>query len=277
MSLETASKIADGAAKLCPHARVEFAMRGEPTMNPKYLDIIALFRKKMPRCQLMITTNGDTIRGHMQERVKKMFDAGLDFVLLDTYYPKERRDALRREAYELLDIEVVDYFKEMHPKGTGNFQGLSPYSRNGLHNTVILMDDIQVHDGEASSRMVKTHAGSNPTSSIPEPLMKSCGRPFREIVIHSNGDVPICCDDWQKEMIVGNINDSSLTDIWQSQEFEAVRARLYHKDRGFGICAGCDAPGAPRFGLLPVYDEPTRGQIKLTNMMYEKKTPLWKK
>lgn len=272
MSLDIACKIAEDAADLCPHARIEFAMRGEPTMNPKYVDIIALFRKKMPKCQLMITTNGDTIRGHMQERAARMFDAGLNFILLDTYYPKQRRDALREEAYNT-DFKVVDYFKDWLPEGK------SPYANHGgkVNRTIVLMDDIQKHDGEASSRMVKTHAGSNPISQIDEPIMKSCGRPFRELVIHSNGDVPICCDDWQQEMIVGNVCDQSLEEIWRSPKFEAVRARLYSKDRGFGICASCDAPGAPRFGLLPVYDAPSKKQMRLTESMYKKKTPLWRK
>lgn len=84
MSIETAEKLAAECGLFCPQARVEFAMRGEPLMNPKHLEIFRLFRRFMPRTQLMVTTNGDTLRNRMQKAVDTIFDTGLNFILLDT-------------------------------------------------------------------------------------------------------------------------------------------------------------------------------------------------
>lgn len=253
MTVELATKIAEECAEFCPHARVEFAMRGEPLVNPRHLEIFALFRCYMPRAQLMVTTNGDTLRGRMQKRMDLMFEAGLNFVLLDTYYPEPGRTQLRQEAYTLHGVTVIDYFKEWMPIGK------SPYHNHGksLQRTVVLMDDIAAHDGEHGSRLVKTHAGANRSKPIPlVPLRRNCGRPFREMTIAWNGDVTLCCDDWVKEYIIGNVNDRTLRSIWVDPLFEAARARLYHKDRNFGPCRKCDAPSAPRSGLLPVYEKP---------------------
>ena len=83
-------------------------MRGEPMLHPDVLDIISIFRANLPNGSLMLTTNGDTLRGHMQERVEKLFKVGLNLLLLDTYYPKERRDALREEAFALKDMFVIE-------------------------------------------------------------------------------------------------------------------------------------------------------------------------
>ena len=263
--------IANEVAEFCPNARIEFAMRGEPLIHPKANDIIAYFRNRLPKGSLMLTTNGDTLRGHMQERVERLFENGLNLLLLDTYYPKDRRDALREEAYALKDIEVVDFFKDWVPLSK------SPYSRQ--HHTaeiIVLMDDLAIRDGEHSSRQVKTHAGSNPTKSIPEPLPRNCGRPFRELVIHSNGNVPLCCDDWKQEFVIGSVLENSLQEIWTHPKFEAARARLFQKDRHFGPCAECDAPMAPRTGLLPVYAAPTPEEVALTESTYIPKVPVWK-
>jgi radical SAM protein with 4Fe4S-binding SPASM domain len=271
MSLEIVEKIAVGMIDFCPNARVEFAMRGEPLIHPKAVEIISMFRKCLPKGSLMLTTNGDTLRGHMQERVEKLFHAGLNLLLLDTYYPKERRDALRAEAFALSNIKVVDFFDEW----AGH--GMSPYARQHYAtNLIVLMDDLAVRDGEHSSRQVKTHAGSNPTKSIPEPLHRNCGRPFRELVVHSNGNVPLCCDDWKQEFVIANVLTSSLQEIWTSPRFEAARARLMQKDRAWGPCAPCDAPMAPRTGLLPRYDPPTAEQIALTESTFIPKEALWK-
>lgn len=282
MSVALAIKIANEMAEWCPKARIEFAMRGEPLMNPEHLVIFDVFRSRLPKAQMMVTTNGDTIRTsssawaqgkrRLQERLELMFRFGLDFVLLDTYYPKERRDALREEAYALKDIQVVDYYDDWAPDGK------SPYHNHGrkVQRTVVLMDDLAVRDGEHSSRQVKTHAGANMAKTIPAPLRRNCGRPFREMTIAWNGDVTLCCDDWRKEYIVDNVNETSMRDIWINPRFEAARARLMQKDRDFGPCRECDAPAAPRTGLLPVYAPPTDEQVKLTDATFIPKVQLWK-
>ena len=251
-------------------------MRGEPMLHPDVLDIISIFRANLPNGSLMLTTNGDTLRGHMQERVEKLFKVGLNLLLLDTYYPKERRDALREEAFALKDMFVIDFFK------TWAGQGQSPYSNQSKHRRlVVVMDDLAVRDKEHSSRQVKSHAGSNPTADVSQglapgfPLKRNCGRPFRELVIHSNGNVPLCCDDWKQEYVIGNVNKMTLEELWKHPRMEAARARLFAKDRSFGPCQLCDAPMAPRTGLLPVYEPPTEEEIKLTETTFKYKLPMW--
>lgn len=269
MSVDLATRLAANAGAFCPHARVEFAMRGEPLMNPKHLEIFKIFREAMPQTSLMVTTNGDTIRTppgrpfkRMQERVALIFAAGINLIVLDTYYPKERRDALRAEAFALSNVTVVDYYDDWAP------QGRSPYSSTQAYQTIVLMDDLAVRDGERRTRIVKTHAGSNPTKCAPFiPLSRNCGRPFREITVAWNGDVTLCCDDWKHEYVCGNVAEQSLEEIWVSPLFEAARARLYHRDRDFGPCRMCDASAAPRSGLLPIYDKPTPEQLAMTDRM----------
>ena len=273
MTMGTAATIAVQMADFCPKARVEFAMRGEPLMHPMNLEIIQMFRRFLPGGSLMLTTNGDTLRGRMQERVEKIFDAGLNLLLLDTYYPKERRDALQAETFALQNMTVVDFFRDWAGRGK------SPYSNHSkAHRLLVVMDDLSVRDTEHSSRQVKSHAGSNPTADVSTgfPLRRNCGRPFRELVIHSNGNVPLCCDDWKQEFVIGNVHAMTFETIWKHPRFEAARARLYQKDRAFGPCAQCDAPMAPRTGLLPVYEEPTEEEMKLTQATFKYKLPMWK-
>lgn len=69
MSIELATRIAEQIAAFCPKARVEFAMRGEPLIHPEAVQIIGMFRQFLPTTSLMLTTNGDTLRGHMQARL----------------------------------------------------------------------------------------------------------------------------------------------------------------------------------------------------------------
>jgi len=256
MTVDTAYKLAPELAELCPLARYEFAMHGEPLANPDHVMIISVFRAYLPKAQMQVTTNGIRLLGHMQERLDALFDkAGVDFVILDTYRPE--RDKLRREVATLKGIRVLDFYEQMVPAGQ------SPWHNNkrAMQRTLVVMDDLEARSGEVASRVILNHAGSNPTKAVPkEPLRKTCTLPFRELTVTWNGHVNVCCMDWKHEYTAGRALERSLKEIWYGAEMEAARAMLQNKDRGFGPCAACDAGSGSRAGLLPKYPPVTAEQ-----------------
>lgn len=258
MTVDLADKVAAECAELCPEARYEFAMHGEPLMNPDALMILSIFRSHLAKAQMQVTTNGIRLLGYMQERVDALFSTGLDFVVLDTYYPE--RDKLRREVATLRGVNVVDFYDDMAPKGESPWHNY----RRKLNRTIVLMDDIGARDGEVKSRVVLNHAGSNPTKAVPEgPLRKTCTLPFREVTVAWNGNVNVCCMDWKHQYTAGNVAKSTLREVWFGEEFEAARAMLQNKDRAFGPCTTCDAGSGTRPGLLPKYPSVTEGQREI--------------
>ena len=50
-----------------------------------------------------------------------------------------------------------------------------------------------------------------------------CDRPMDQAVISSNGDVLICCRDWQGQNVVGNVYNSGLYDIWHSEPMQKIQ------------------------------------------------------
>lgn len=50
-----------------------------------------------------------------------------------------------------------------------------------------------------------------------------CDRPMDQAVISSNGDVLICCRDWQGQNVVGNVYNSSLYDIWHGEPMQKIQ------------------------------------------------------
>jgi MoaA/NifB/PqqE/SkfB family radical SAM enzyme len=70
---------------------------------------------------------------------------------------------------------------------------------------------------------------------------RACVLPFRELNIWADGRAVLCCDDWNEEHVVGDLNKQSLSEIWHG---EALRtARMLHKS-GHGseidICSKCN-------------------------------------
>lgn len=245
---DLAGKIAFDISQLNAEARIEFAMHGEPLMNPNYERIFSIFRALLPKANMMLTTNGVRFMKNMQTGLERVFASGIDFVMLDTYYPE--RDHLRAEAAKLTGITVKDFYDELAPAGW------SPYAnhRRKYQRFVCLMDDIGARDGEHPARKLHNHSGSNPVgTSVREPLAKTCTKPFREMSVTWNGEVRLCCEDWVGDYVCGNASDQPLSEIWRGEAFEAARAFLQSKRRDFGACKNCDATSGMRVGLLPKY------------------------
>ena len=41
--------------------------------------------------------------------------------------------------------------------------------------------------------------------------------------ILSNGDVILCCNDYSKKVILGNVNNSTIKEIWNSKQYQTIR------------------------------------------------------
>lgn len=251
MSLRTAELVASQLAQLNPEARVEFAMHGEPTVNPDGPTIVGMFRAAMPKAQIMLTTNGATFNDEakVQARVEQWFRYGVDFIVCDTYEP-ERAELQRVLRTLKRPVIVKDFYSELAPIGWNPYHNHHGKTRNLL----VIMDDIGERSGEHSSRVLLNHAGSNPQMEAPaEPLKKTCTNPFREITVTWNGEVRVCCMDWTGEYACGNAHAQTLTEIWWGARFELARKMLQNKNRDFAPCRYCNKDSGPRSGLLPKY------------------------
>ncbi|MBF0541171.1 MAG: SPASM domain-containing protein [Nitrospirae bacterium] len=58
-------------------------------------------------------------------------------------------------------------------------------------------------------------------------------------VLNSNGDVILCCNDYQNSHICGNILERSLTEIWQDKKNINLRRRIFKGYFDLPICKNC--------------------------------------
>src|SRR5262249_3431150 len=58
----------------------------------------------------------------------------------------------------------------------------------------------------------------NARSKIASPPEKSiCAYPFFILVVHADLDVSVCCADWNKKALVGNLAKQSVGEVWRSK------------------------------------------------------------
>jgi hypothetical protein len=68
-----------------------------------------------------------------------------------------------------------------------------------------------------------------------------CVLPFRELNIWSDGKAVLCCEDWNEEHVVGDLNTQTLRQIWRGAMLREVR-RLHASLQGdqIALCARCN-------------------------------------
>lgn len=237
MSLETAELFSTMLAESGWNPRIEFAMHGEPTINPDWDKIIAVIRKNNPNLSMLMLTNGYQCQnGKLEEVVNRFYDAGGNTIAIDMYHGKISEDIMNQD-YAYFECEIYD----------GSEPDNNPHRRfNGKR--AILIKDIR-ENTTGTHHKFENHAGI--TGIDTENQHKPCVKPFREMGICYDGSVNICCCDFANECVIANIHDVlSLDDIWNSELMLAYRRMLLSGERTFRPCKGCNAVGN-RIGLLP--------------------------
>ena len=58
-----------------------------------------------------------------------------------------------------------------------------------------------------------------------------------------NGDVLLCCNDWNKTIKAGNVNKKPLDELWHGKTFNAIRDNLKVGNRCDKPCDKCNVQG----------------------------------
>lgn len=258
MTVDTAVRLASEIKRLGWTARIEFAMHGEPTLNPDVVEIVAAFRAWLPKSQLMITSNGGGLVAGPLARVRALLGAGLNVLALDNYKTATMVPRIVA-ALEGSGIVVQRYPQD----------GLdtTPHRRGkpSERRVVVIQDITEAEEGGHAT--LNNHCGTGAPLND-HGAGKRCAKPFRELAVRWDGSVALCCNDWRGHQNCGNVNTEKLDAIWNGKVFAAARRHLYHGKRTFAPCKGCDATSY-RVGLLPdklgreTLPEPTAADARL--------------
>jgi len=266
MAPETMRSAMSQIALLGWNSRIGFAMRGDPTQHPDYAGMVAITTEHRPRStKLMLTNAGGLLRkpGPVAN-VRALFDAGLNILGLDHYenvgYVPKVLKSLEDECGEL---QTGNSYSDADGGNGFRFHEYPQDSAGNPHVRVkpstrmlVRIRDIswtQKTDKKGNHNRLSNHAGAG---APPNDRMqgKRCALPFRQLAIHWDGSVAVCCNDWRGEYHCGNILTDGIEAIWNGPAFGAAREMLYAGNRaGLKPCAGCDHRSF-RVGILPNHD-----------------------
>ena len=188
----------------------------EPMLDKNIYNLINMVKNFLPDSNVEMVTNGDPLN---LKRLEKLFQSGLNRILISAYDSKEDTDKLEdlcRSANLSSDQYIVRHRYYSEEKDFG----ITLSNRSGL------MENAEFK-----------------IKSLSEPLKNPCYIPSYTFFLDYQGDVLMCPHDWGKKIILGNLNKENLTEIWFSKKSMQIRKMLNKSNRNFTPCNVCDVEG----------------------------------
>lgn len=253
MEWDTFVKVADEITAWSNLMRVELMMQNEPLMDndlPKYVRYI---KSLNPGLKVGITTNAMFLD---QKKAREIAASGLDEVKISL-------DCFTAETYETLHpgfsfekaLEAIDCVNNLSGdkpsvilsfvltnENVKEFESFVSFAKDkGLRwQTVYLLNRAGNVNGYEKLRLTKHSWRYRKLRFIHKYIYRTCTMPFFSMAIVFNGDVIICCQDWSRELVIGNVLNDPLLSIWDSDAYNTLRKKI--SGRRFNdivTCAGC--------------------------------------
>jgi len=195
---------------------VRFSGFIEPMLDKNIYNLISMVRNYIPDSNVEMVTNGDPLN---LARLKKLFDSGLNRVLISAYDGKQEAQKLNDLCIRANLTEKQFIVRHRYLSEDDDF-GITLSNRSGL------MENAEFK-----------------IETLKEPMKKPCYIPSYTFFLDYQGDVLMCPHDWGKKIILGDLNKEKLLDIWFNDKSMQVRKMLNKANRNFKPCNVCDVEG----------------------------------
>lgn len=228
MSEEILKKVIDECAK--HRTAIRFIRWGEPFLHPQIIEFCKYVKSKgLP---LHITTNGLLLN---KELCKGIIDSGVDSIIFSMQgltkeeYEKERNN----NQYDTLrtNIKLLSLMRMGKP-----YMMITCTTTDSTDPTEFKNYWLQYVDEVEVGRT--NYARLNPMVKYNYIVCKEVNR---KLSVDWDGKVTACCGDYDNLLTIGDVNKSSLYDIWNGNpKLESIRILLANGcHRSLTLCSKC--------------------------------------
>ena len=213
---------------------IRVSWRGESTMNPKFIEMIK-YAKKAGIKEVSTLSNGLKIQGEYAEDLVR---SGIDYISVSIDGLHENYNKIRKPARfddTIHRLQNIRWLRDAIGNG---------YPRLKV-NTIWSQIKRSAEEYYEIFNPIADIISFNPdydyaeeASSVPSGHV--CQYPYQRLSVKWNGDVPLCISDWDGEVILGNIREESLQEIWLSDRMQQFRKdQAVGKIRNYTPCTKC--------------------------------------
>ncbi|MCG3180920.1 MAG: Coenzyme PQQ synthesis protein E [Phycisphaerae bacterium] len=246
MPFEMAARLLDEIADQ-PGDSISLQNMGESFLHPRLVELIAHAVER--GIQVRMVTNGTLVD---EETARGLIASGLQRIAFSVEaYTRERYEQIRRGArfetvvqnirtlHRLRDEAGSPMQIELHwERYQEDEQFVKEYARFWRPwCDVITVAPLTRLDG---IQYVGRDGRVVPVPPPPTPAPRPCRFPFGFAVIKHNGDVCPCCVVSDHQIVLGNVKDRTLSEVWNDEPYRRLREAAGRGDfRDWPACAAC--------------------------------------
>jgi radical SAM protein with 4Fe4S-binding SPASM domain len=235
-----------------------FYFQGEPYLNPNFLDMVKYASQK--KIFTFTSTNAHYLN---DENAKRTVESGLDKLIISI-------DGTTQEVYEQYRVggnldKVIEGTKNIL-KWKRQLKIKTPYivfqflvvkpNEHQMDDAKRLTKELGVDEIKFKTAQVYNYENGNElipdniaysrykkkadgTYSIKNKLLNQCWRMWSGCVITWDGLVVPCCFDKDAQHRLGNLKETSLKEVWQSEGYNNFRSSILNSRKEIDICSNC--------------------------------------
>ncbi len=237
-------KIVDEIARHNATKRVSPYLMNEPFLDATILDKARRVKKRVPKASVVLTTNGSMLS-----------EAVVDNLVHD--------NPLRALYISMQGIEKAPYEASMRgalvfEKTKENVERLIDKRNQYAPNLKIVVTMVKTNRIDAEKAvaywrargvdskytMLENRGGNTDTfeglNVGTKRVFRDCVRLLKNAYILFNGDLILCCTDYYKTMVLGNVEHATIAEVWNSESARALRHDFLRGDLSRNpLCAEC--------------------------------------
>lgn len=222
-------------------------MHGEPFMVKDIFEKMKYINDKLPTTKIIIFTNGALLDEEKSKKLLKIKNVKEITFSLDAYTEKTYKKIRKGLDFDKTKANIFNFIKLNNESPTRIPTSVSmTRSIQNQHEVIPFgkfwiskVDKIDVHRCTGRNKevplfgddLIKEHFKEMPCNSV-----------FNVMPINTDGEVVMCCEDAMAKVVIGNVNEQSMVEIWNNDKYNTIRtAHIEHRKRDLPICKDCNA------------------------------------
>ncbi|MGL4595914.1 MAG: SPASM domain-containing protein [Bacteroidia bacterium] len=245
--------------ELAPHLTwLTFYFQGEPYLHPKFTDLVKYASQKK-----IYTTTSTNAHYLDDEQARKTVESGLDRLIISIDGTTQETYSAYRVGGKLEKVldgtrQIVRWKKELRsrtPHLVFQFLVVRPNEHqiadvkklaNELGVDEVVFKTAQVYDYENGNALIPQNTqyarytqDDSGRWKIKNPLANHCWKMWHSCVITWDGAVVPCCFDKDAQHKLGNMQTTSMRNLWFGKDYQHFRASILRSRSEIEMCKNC--------------------------------------
>lgn len=181
-------------------------VNNEPFMDVRIEEWYRYAKEQLPKAKMLLYTNGTLLSKDRFEKIVPYIDK----MIINNYSE---------------NIELHDNLKEIYELVRNNRE----YWDKDITIQIRYINEI-----------LTNRAGSAPNRVKVKENRRICIMPFTDFTVYPDGTVGLCCSDATEKTNLGNLNKTTLIEVWESDVYKNLRSKIGVNRDTYAFCKGCD-------------------------------------